>query len=84
MVVVVVTVVGMIKVLVCVGVVVNMTVELLVINTWAEVVSNFVKVLSNMVLEALAVSMGVEVLADVNANVSVAVIATFELPMSIL
>ena len=47
-------------------------------------VSNFVKVLSDVVVEALAVGIAVEVvLADVNVNISAVVMMTaLEFPMS--
>ena len=43
----------------------------------------FVKVISEMVFKALAVSMGVEVLTDVDVNVSVVTMTLLEFPMSI-
>ena len=46
-------------------------------------VSHLVEVLSEVVVEALAVKIGVGVLVGVNANVSVAGMTAFELPMSI-
>jgi hypothetical protein len=46
-------------------------------------VSYFAEVLSDVVLEALAVSIGFEVLDDVNVNVSVAVMTAFEFCMPI-
>ena len=44
-------------------------------------VSYLVEVLSDIVVKALAISIGVEMLADVNVNVSAAVITALEFPM---
>ena len=69
--------------------------ELLVIDVWDDVVirvvdldfvmpvSHLVEVLSHVVVEALAVRIGVGVLVGVNANFLVAEMTAFELPMSI-
>ena len=54
-----------------------------VINAWTDVVSYFVEALSDMVVGALDVGMGIEVLVGVDMNVMAAVMTVFEYSMSI-
>ena len=46
--------------------------------------SYLVEVLSDVVVETLAIDIGVEVLADMNVTISAAVMTALELPMPIL
>ena len=73
-----------------------MTVGLLVVGIWADVVnggvlglefvvpvSYLLEVLSDMMVGALAVGIGAEVLGDLDVNVSAAVMTALEFSMSI-
>ena len=57
--------------------------DVVIASDFAFAISYFVEVLSGVVVEALAVDVGVKVLARANINVSAAVMIALEFPMSI-
>ena len=86
-----------VKVLVEATVVFKMALELLIIEAWADVVvtgtmvalkfvvpgSCLVELMSDVIVKALVNGIGLEVLADVNVNVSTAMMTAFEFTISV-